>query len=101
MKIKEESKLLGSIKIIEEAYQLLPSLQRTVESTFKIVYEGNIFDTPLNSYDVLYILHTKDLVDAIENWSTNLQDYKSLVDGLLDILEVYEDENKTVSYIVG
>lgn len=52
LKIKDESKLVSSIKIIEQAYQLLPSLQSTVENIFKIVYDGNIFDTPLNSYDV-------------------------------------------------
>ena len=49
----------------------------------------------------MYSRLTQDLADAVENWATNLQDYKSLVDGLLDILEVEEDENKTVSYIVG
>ena len=54
LKIKDESKLVNSVKIIEEAYQLLPSLQSTVESIFKIVYEGDILDAAsnLNSYDV-------------------------------------------------
>jgi hypothetical protein len=94
LKIRDESKLVSSVKIIEEAYQLLPSLQATVESIFKTVYEGDVLDAAasLNSYD--------DLAQAIDNWAANLQDYKNLVDGLIEILEI-QDENKSVSYIVS
>ena len=93
--------MVNSVRIIEEAYQLLPSLQSTVESIFKIVYEGDVLDAAsnLNSYDV-FIKLTKDLSSAVENWSANLQDYKHLVDGLIDILDIEEDENRTVNYIV-
>jgi hypothetical protein len=31
----------------------------------------------------------------------NLADYKNLVDGLISILEIDEEENKTVNYIVS
>ena len=51
-RIEDESMLLDSIKTIEVAYQFLPSLQVTVENVFKIVTEENIFDTPINSYNV-------------------------------------------------
>jgi hypothetical protein len=30
----------------------------------------------------------------------NLSDYKNLVDGLINILEIEDEENKTVNYIV-
>lgn len=30
----------------------------------------------------------------------NLADYKNLVDGLINILEIEEEENKTVNFIV-
>jgi hypothetical protein len=52
LRIEDASNLVDSIKTIETAYQFLPSLQLTVENIFKIVTEGNIFDTPINSYDV-------------------------------------------------
>jgi len=54
LRIKEEETLIDSIKTIETAYQFLPSLQDTVETIFKIVVEGNIFETPINSYDVIF-----------------------------------------------
>lgn len=52
LSIQDESTLLDSVKTIETAYQFLPSLQITVENIYKIVTEGNIFETPINSYDV-------------------------------------------------
>lgn len=93
LKIKDQSKLISSVKMIEEAYRLLPGLQNTVETIFKTVSENPVFDTPLNSYD--------DLIDAVENWGHNLADYQSLVNGLLETLEIDNEEQKTVSFIVS
>lgn len=92
LKIKDQSRLLSSVRMIEEAYRLLPGLQNTVETIFKTVSENQVFETPLNSYD--------DLIDAVENWGHNLADYQSLVNGLLETLEIENEEQKTVSFIV-
>lgn len=53
LSIETQENLINQIKTIENAYQFLPSLQSTVETIFKTVMADNIFDTPINSYDVL------------------------------------------------
>jgi hypothetical protein len=36
----------------------------------------------------------------VDNWATNLLDYKNLVDGLVDLLEIVDEDKYTVSFIV-
>lgn len=54
LRVEDRDSLIASVKTIESAYQYLPFLQETVEKIFKVVIEGNIFETPINSYDVNY-----------------------------------------------
>ena len=92
LKIDNENDLVKSAQAIEQAYQFLPSLQGTVEHVYATVTKNNIFNSELESYT--------DVTHCIENWAINLHDYKNLCEGLLDVLKIDEDQDRTVSFIL-
>ena len=92
LKIDNENDLVKSAQAIEQAYQFLPSLQGTVEHVYGTVTKNNIFNSELESYT--------DVTHCIENWAINLHDYKNLCEGLLDVLKIDEDQDRTVSFIL-
>lgn len=92
LKIKQESELINTVKAMEQAYAYLPSMQTTIEELFKIVTKNNIFNSSIDSYN--------DVNSCIENWALNLQDYKNLVEGLLDVLGINEEQDKTINFIL-
>jgi chromosome segregation ATPase len=92
LKIDDKSTLVNSITAIEQAYQYLPSLQSTTEDLYTIVTKNNIFNSNINSYN--------DLSSCVENWALNLHDYKNLVDGLLETLEISDEQDKTINFIL-
>lgn len=92
LKIPDKFSLVKSVKAIEQAYQYLPSLQSTTEELYKIVSKNNIFNTEISSYE--------DLTVSVDNWAVNLQDYKTQVDGLLNALDINDEQEKTINYII-
>ena len=92
LKVENENDLVKSVQAIEQAYQYLPSLQSTVEQLYASVQKNNIFNAQLDSYT--------DITSCIENWAVNLHDYKHLVEGLLEVLKINDDTDRTVSFIL-
>ena len=92
LKISDKFNLVKSVKAIEQAYQYLPQLQSTTEELYKIISKNNIFNSEISSYE--------DLTVSVDNWAINLQDYKAQVDGLLNALDINDEEEKTINYII-
>jgi len=74
LSIENENDLVKSVQAIEQAYQYLPSLQSTIEQLYASVIKNNLFNAQLDSYT--------DITSCVENWATNLHDYKHLVEGM-------------------
>ena len=90
--IRDSSKLIENLKRIQKAFEFLPTLQKTVEQIYQIVCDRSCIPVVCNSHD--------QLIEIIENWASNLNDYQDLVSELFNILKINEEDQKNRTHLI-
>ena len=90
--IRDQERILESVEKILVAYQYLPSLQNTIEKIYTIVTEKSCVQVECTS--------NEQLVEIIDNWASNLQDYQNLVVELFDVMNIKKEDHKNRTHLI-
>lgn len=84
--LSEGEDLLEGLERIQQAFAMIPELQRTIEAIFNIVVRDRV--TPIQCDS------NEQLIGIISTWSANLSDYNNLVLELFEIMQIENEDMK-------
>ena len=84
--LSEGEDLIEGLERIQQAFAMIPELQRTIEAIFNIVVRDRV--TPIQCDS------NEQLIGIISTWSANLSDYNNLVLELFEIMQIENEDMK-------
>lgn len=77
---------------IERGYQYVPMMQETLEQVYTILTENDVLPVMCTSKN--------QMIEILENWAANLNDYQNLVKTLFEVMGITNPNFKSRTYLV-